>query len=309
MKLTRVLPGILALTMAGSVAGPVQAGAAGAVEPLRSLILGITEGPDPIPQVHWRSYHAVHELVTNDDRVYGNAGRPDVSGTADQRVVVWAWQIGGDRDVAISRWDGEDWTAEGLVTNSPADQIEPRAFVAAAGTIHVVWWIQGEPGESPYVVHTQGDGIDWSVERTVTEEGRRPSIVAHKNSLLVVFERSAGLGQDIIIAVQDGAGDFKTLWGWNVDRVEPLDAVLHVEGDTLWVDWKHSSSEIGYSIWINEGWTPPATVPWTDPSWSGEMSARALVHEAIFGSPVGQQAGPDVDDRSGSDLGSYAPGR
>ena len=62
------------------------------------LILGITEGPDPIPQVLWEPVREVDPILfLNPDGAPRGDGRPDIAFAPDTGWphVVWSYNAGG----------------------------------------------------------------------------------------------------------------------------------------------------------------------------------------------------------------------
>ena len=69
------------------------------------IILGVIEGPDPIPQVIWEPVRDIDpDLVLNADGALRGDGRPDVAMDPETGWphVVWAYFTGPDFDIVHS---------------------------------------------------------------------------------------------------------------------------------------------------------------------------------------------------------------
>jgi hypothetical protein len=244
------------------------------------LVVQITEGPDPIPHAIWDPVGDYDPfLVLNRDGGSRGDGRPDVVEANGRPLVVWSYGAGADHDVALARWTDTGWRTE-FVTAGTANELDPRLFVAPGGSRHVAWWVP--PGQ---VYYTSDAGGVWAAPLRLTSpavSGRRPSLATWRGSMLVAYERNAGAGaQEIAVGGLDNALPAAAVF--TVPGSAPLDVMLHVAGDRLWMDWKQSATEIAYSVRGTAGWSAPGSVAWTDPSWLGEQEARAEVRRIVVG--------------------------
>lgn len=253
---------------------------------VRVLVLGIIEGPDPIPQGIWEPVRDVDPvLFLNPDGAERKDGRPDIATdpVTGWPHVVWAYNNGIDHDIAYSRWDGDGWLETEFLTSHVADEIDPRIHVDFEG-IHVVWW-EADAQTVRYVKRSRLS--DWGVpERVNDRPGLRPSVATWGGTVLVVAEAEGGHGgKDIVLSKRLGHGEFEAEIVGATPGDLALDVVLHVERDRLWMDWKRSGWEFAYSEFAGDGWTPVATVPWTDHSWTAVKETRLRIRTLVLMSP------------------------
>lgn len=248
------------------------------------LVLGIIEGPDPIPQVLWQPVRDIDpELILNPEGAVRGDGRPDI--TFDPATgwphVVWAYANGTDHDIAYSRWNGSGWLEPEFLTSDTADQIDPRIHIDGE-TIYVVWCEAGP--DAIWLTSRTGDGAWEPPDQVYT--GMRPSVVTWGGTILVASERSDGQGgKEIFLSSSQGQGSFHTE-PVNSNPVNvPLDVILHSEQGKLWMDWRRSADEFAYSEFDGADWRPPATVPWTDGSWVTIEEVRLVIRGIVLGSP------------------------
>ena len=249
------------------------------------IVLGIIEGPDPIPQIIWEPVREVDpRLYLNPDGAARGDGRPDAA--SDPMTgwphVVWAWNNGTDHDIAYSRWTGDGWLETEFLTSGMSDEIDPRIFVDEQ-TIYVVWWEDGS--NKIWVVTRPRDG-EWAVSEQVSQAlqtGMRPSVVSWAGTVLIAAEGDDGHGgSEIIIATRQAQGGYVTESLGSVSAGDhSLEVVLHTEQGKLWMDWRRSDEEFAYSEFQHGAWGNAATIPWTDDSWlrfeEARLSIRGLV--------------------------------
>jgi len=260
----------LAVGAAAALVGTALAASGASV-----LVLGITEGPDPVPQVLWVPAGALGQVDPAVDD-----GCPDLAFLGPQLTVVWSTLDGLDYDIALARWNGKAWDPEQALATGGGNERDPRAFVDAGGT-RVTWWVAED--ESVRLVRSQGLGFgapEFVTAPGVT--GRRPSVAVWAADELVSWERAAGVGQQIVLARREPGGTFAAQVLFDVARTKPLDAKLHVEQGRLWIDWKQSDTQFAYSERKGSQWTAPLAVPWNDPSWAGEERTRAFIRGLVL---------------------------
>ncbi|HKQ62488.1 MAG TPA: hypothetical protein VJS92_14450 [Candidatus Polarisedimenticolaceae bacterium] len=256
------------LLVAALVAGaPAEAGYV--------VLLGMTEGPDPLPTVAWQP-------------VAGGAstdGRPDIA--LDPRtgypLVVWATLRGNVYDIAFSEWSGSAWRATQFVAASARNELDPRVFVEGTGKVWVTWW--EEAAQRVLVAWRTPGFAAWSAPLTVTsgpQRGRRPSVAVFQSELWLAYERSAGSGQEIVTARRQGSGPFRTAVAKTIARAAPLDVELHTEAGWLWIDWRHTDATFGWAVWNGEAWGPTQTLSWNDFSWQGVQQAQSAIRELVL---------------------------
>jgi hypothetical protein len=226
------------------------------------VVVGIIEGPDPIPQA-WDDDGPTE--LNASTTVPVDRG-PDVGflpGT-NYPVMVWADDRGSDRDIAFNEWDGNNWLATPVyLTAGLGDELDPRIHVQANGTLHVVWW---DSTDRVYLATRPAGSAVWSVPTPILEPARRPSIAVGGGRMLVAYERdsAAGAGQDVVVAMQrlDGA--------WRVDAVATtphtsrLDVRLHSDASRLWLRWTHADHLVAFSEYRDGQWVAPDDFPWFD---------------------------------------------
>ena len=249
------------------------------------LIIGIIEGPDPIPQVLWEPVRDVDpKLFLNPSGAPRGDGRPDVAidPVTNWPHVVWAWNNGGEHDIAYSRWTGSEWHPTEILISGTANQVDPRIFVDES-TIYVVWWETGV--DKVWLVTRPIDG-EWQASEPVSQAlqtGMRPSVVSWEGTVLVAAEVDDGQGgKQIILATRQGQGVYVTETVGSVDDDHALDVVLHAEQAKLWLDWRQSDQEFGYTQFLSGAWAGTETLPWTDESWLALEEVRRCIRTLVF---------------------------
>jgi len=250
------------------------------------VVLGIIEGPDPIPQGIWEPIRDVDPaLFLNPEGAGREDGRPDIAMDPVTRWphVVWAYNNGTDHDIAYSRWDGDGWLQTEFLTSNAADEIDPRIHVDG-DAVYVVWW--EKDAQSVWFVKRPRLGA-WEVPEQVSERREmRPSVATWGGTVLVVAESEDGQGgRDIVLSTRLGQGDFEAEVVGATPENLALDVVLHVEREKMWMDWKRSGTEFAYSEFTGAAWAPAATLPWTDHSWIAVEEARLRIRSLILTSP------------------------
>jgi hypothetical protein len=278
----------LALAALAATTGHLRAEVAAEPGPLKVavLVVGIIEGPDPIPQSIWDPVRDIDpELVLNSDGGQRGDGRPDIAMDPVTKWphVVWAYGNGTDYDIAYSRWDGDGWLETEFVTSTTANEIDPRIHVDR-DYVYVVWWVE-ETG-SIWLVRRPRLGAWQMSERVNGQQGMRPSVVTWNGTVLVASETDDGQGgMEILMSTRLGAGSFFTEFIGSTAEHLALDVVLHTGQGKLWMDWKHSDTEFAYSEFVNDAWGPITTLPWTDPSWIGVEEMRLRVRGRVLATP------------------------
>jgi hypothetical protein len=251
------------------------------------IVLGIIEGPDPIPQVLWEPVREIDPaLVLNRDGAIRGDGRPDITydPATGRPFVVWDYNNGGERDIAYSEWLGTAWAPVRFLSTGSEDERDPRAFVEPDGRVQVVWWVTGV-GRVERVEREDGR---WSAPETVVASGaERPSIAVWQDSPSVTWERpiAGGGGREIVLSRRSGPDMWTSDVIFTSPRVLPLDSVIHINGGTQWVDWKHAPTALAWSRHDGVDWPAPASVPWDSSTWLGEHAARELARAAALAAP------------------------
>lgn len=243
-----------------------------------TLVLGITEDPDPITAVGWDQVDSeIDGEVLNAEGEDRGDGPPAVDFVPSTRypVVVWSYNQGVDFDLAISAWDGEVWTPIDFLAQSLSDELDPRLHLADDGSARVTWWQPGYPDRIG-LVERPADSEAWSAPQLLSIEGRRPSVLAtDEGAVILAFERDLpGGGQQIVVQVRPETGPPIEQVLLSTPRSQPLDIELHEANGQVWVDWKHIAGMFAYSEFVDGVWTPALGIPWTDPSWLGAETVR-----------------------------------
>ena len=245
-----------------------------------TLVLGIIENPDPIPQAQWSGYEGDPE--ENDGG--RDDGRPDIGfDDRGQPRVVWAFDTGTDHDIAFTEWNENGWAPDvEFLTAKTVDELDPRIFVDDAGSLFVTWW-ENTPQQSILYAWRDVATGQWSPPIHVTDGGRRPSIVVWEDAVHVAYERDSAGGQEITLAIERLEGFFSVAPVAETSRTDPLDIVLHVRDGRMWMDWQHSNYLLAFSEFVAGRWVAPDTRPWNDRSWIGVLSARHDIETELFG--------------------------
>lgn len=248
------------------------------------LTLGITEGPDPIPQIIWDPVRDVDAAwFLNPDGGTRGDGRPDVAFDSDGIPhVVWAYNNGIDFDIAYSTWTGSGWLAPQFLTSSLDDEIDPRIFIDDS-TIYVVWWT-ADP-DTIYLSTQPLSGVGWSQNEQVgasSEAGLRPSIVVVGGTYFVGAEIASESGNEIVISTRQGQDEFVVEVVMAAAQDDPINVVLHAEQGKLWMDWRNSPTMFAYSEFVQGAWTPPTAIPWTDDSWVKLEEIRLIIRSTVL---------------------------
>lgn len=282
------VPGLLVVVFAAT-AGNLHVKAEVSADPsptgVRVMILGIIEGPDPIPQIIWEPVRDVDpELFLNPEGAPRGDGRPAVAmdPVTGWPHVVWAWNNGTDHDIAYSQWTGSGWDNTQLLTSSLSNEIDPRIYVDE-GTSYVVWW--DDASSKVWLVSRPRDGY-WGIPEPVSQSfqtGKRPSVVSWGGSILVAAEDDDGQGgKEILVSIRQALGGYTTAVVGSVPQAGDLDVVLHSEQGKLWMDWRHSGVEFAYSVFDDGAWGTAVTVPWTDDSWIRREEVRLLIRDQVI---------------------------
>ncbi len=245
------------------------------------LIMGIIENPDPIPQCHWIPLTADPASPETERTGHRDDGRPafEFDRKTENPVLTWAYDAGGDHDIAFNAWRKDDWQRKiEFVTSSTVDEVDPRLYVDSQNNVYLTWW-ENDPGSR--IMTTKRSKKGWGTPVHVGN-GRRPSVAIWDGGLVVAYERdkASGSGQEIVFAhhSMDTIGPFvppQIVAATN--RTRPLDPIIHVRAGLMWIDWKSGDNVIAVSVYQNGAWQPPANKAWTDKSWAGELTVRHLI--------------------------------
>jgi len=271
-----------------AVAGPLQAEiVTDATMPNFIILLGITEGPDPIPNVTWDPVLSRPDLdVLNVQGFMRNDGRPDIAVDTSQGfspLAVWAYDTGNDMQIAFAELGAAGWPANPqFISTSAYDDLDPRIFAADDGTLSVVWWEDG-PEERILFSSRPVDG-NWEAPEIIADPGRRPSVIMQGQQTLIAYERDASSSgsQEIVVVVKKPASPLSFQVVTEVPSTLPLNIVLHHRADRTWMEWRHGYNQFGYSELIDGSWQAPSTKPWSDRTWLGEEMIRRVIQRDLL---------------------------
>jgi hypothetical protein len=275
---------LLVVFAATFVPSPAEVSLVYGPEGVGVLILGIIEGPDPIPQILWEQVRdeADPVLILNPEGAGRGDGRPDVAmdPVTGFPHVVWAYNNGEDSDIAYVYWTGSEWSATQFLTTGIADERDPRIFIDEE-SILVVWW---EPETDAIWLLSRPHAASWEVPEEINSHpGMRPSVIRWGGTVFVASERDNGpAGRQIFLSERLGEGNFDTQLVNSTTADVPLDVELHNQQDHLWMDWRHSPTEFAYSEFNGSFWPPPGTFPWSETSWLMLEQARQTVRGLVL---------------------------
>jgi len=265
--------------------------------------LSITDGVDPIPQV-WTQYRPLPpEWVLNPSGELRGDGRPDIAFQRPSGVpfVVWAYNHGESHDIAMSYWQTNGWSPVEFITNTADNEIDPRVFVRADGTVYVTWWVEG-PDTRVEITSRIQDGDFWAAPQRITdlnEPGARPSIAFHGNAVWVAYERDATENlfntREVAVRRQSQGGVFVLEYIAESEYDGPIEPVLHVKPGKFWMDWRYSEDQYAYAEINSTPGSSTSLESWTDPSWIGVESIRLLI-ASIIGPALPDEGEPDPGD-------------
>jgi hypothetical protein len=252
------------------------------------ILMGITEGPDPIPQRIWNKLRDVDDslLLNADGGIKRADGRPDAAFHPETSSphVVWAYDLETDHDIAYSFWNGDGWDETEFLSPSTEDELDPRIFISSGGTIYVVWWVAGD--EQIWMSSRATAFSTWEVPESVTgliDAGRRPSIIVSGGSVRTAYERDASPGgQEVVVAtrIDEGVYDMDVIAV--TQSTKALNVILHDEQGVRWIDWRHSDDEFAFSVYEDGSWGPLNTFPWIDDSWARAEEVRRVIRGIVL---------------------------
>ena len=168
------------------------------------------------------------------------------------------------------------------VTSSLSDELDPRAFAAADGSVLVVWWTD-DVTPTFHVAHRDPAFEGWTAGRRVAGSASRPTVAIVDGRVWVAYEREAKFGQRyVMVASELPDGTFAERIVATSDRKQALGVEIHMDAGRLWLDWKHSGQELGFAEWSVGNWSEVTAVPWADRSWGGEQEARRSIRDLLL---------------------------
>lgn len=255
---------------------------------------GIIEGPDPIGFIDCygdpKEKSASRDKKTSKDpilppgQMQSAHGRPDFGSNAKsgQPFMVWADRNAREHDIAFAAWTESGWGRVEYVTSSLSDELDPRAFAAADGSVHLVWWTDDV---TPRIHVARRDPMfeGWTTGRVVAIGATRPTIAIVDGRIWVAYERNAKFGlRYVVVASELPNGEFAERIVATSDHNGALGVEIHVHAGRLWVDWRQSLQELGYAEWFDGNWSTVTTVPLDNRSWAGERQARRSIQGLLL---------------------------
>jgi hypothetical protein len=111
---------------------------------------------------------------------------------------IWAFNEDGDYELALSYFDGRDWSSPILLSAAPngIDELEPKLLFTPDGRPLIVWWRMSEDGSEQSVwlrTRVAGDWLPPVRLSSTRREARRPSLLLDGEQLIVAFETERGI--------------------------------------------------------------------------------------------------------------------
>ncbi len=252
-----LLPLLLVLLLVPRALGEVSVDDPAGAHP-SWLSMGLQGGEDegfPVPwEVHRRSIPGT--WVLNPDGDQRGDGHPAAAfpGGAFRPVVTWSTPVDGNgRDVVISEWTGNGWSAPETVAGGISEQRGPDIAVLPDGSLAVTWWEDDGNVRQVWVRKRSADGT-WLDAEPVSPAGddcRWPAVTVVGGNLLVGWFRERGDGtREVVVAREEAAWATETIGettyaGPDDDGNACLE--LHAVGDRAWADWRLAADRIGTS--------------------------------------------------------------
>lgn len=248
------------------------------------------DGAEPWP---WNAFrvHAPWALFLNplgDLRGDGPAAFAIDPGTGLPEVA-WAWFDGNDREIVLSRWDGQAWSAPEQVTDNAVDDLDPALAFTDAGALRLSWW---RPGVPPQVWFTERPpGSFWADEERVTwvvAGGSRPAAEGRGAVQRVAYQSEEAGIRSVVAAWRGPAWEQATIHqtAYQGPRGDgDIDVEIHRFGGRLWVDWVEAAGVLGFASWNpqTESWSAMQTEPysWDQAAGLREEWARAMARVRV----------------------------
>jgi hypothetical protein len=156
----------------------------------------------------WLAPGRTSRVATDGERILLNqAGARRGDGTPSIAVhpltrlpwAVWSYNEGGDRELALSLFDGHSWSAPILLGNSAngVDDLEPKLAFSPAGQPYIVSWRLSPDGADQSVwVTTRSSLGEWLDPVRLTSarlRASRPSVLVSGNALVVAYDSDRGI--------------------------------------------------------------------------------------------------------------------
>jgi len=274
---------------------------------LMDIVLGITDGADPIP-AGWTPYRLTRrERLLNPSGEIRNDGRPDIvyRRASGWPVVVWAYNNGPDHDIAFAEWAGTGWSDIRFLTAGYADEVDPRVFLGPDGAMYVVWAVARD---DPHLMFMRRGGASslWNTPIRLTPFGdapARPSIAFFAGAVWLTYETTLAAdttGTRYLVVRNLPLENADIRPEQHVIRTErqgDLDPIVHVGNGRLWVEWKHADDRFAWMMYRADTWGEVIPHPWKDTTWVGIESVRKEIQLLVMRPPM-LAAGPNDDPGS-----------
>lgn len=267
-----------------------------------TLLMGITDGVDPIPFALWEPVSLALELsptILNPEGWLRPDGRPHVQ---VHPIVGWpiaVWSINAaegtdpDRwDVVAALWQSDHWGEFHIIADDPElDELDPRVFVEENDTSHIVWWV--DDLDTRVMLRTHLPNGAWNAPIRISPYGevaRRPTVARIDDGRMrVAYERHDPLGglapTELVVLWMFAPGsnvvEVVLESGW----LGPLEPQFHYFDGQLWLDWRSDYDQFAMIQLVDGEWTEPMYFEWTDHSWLGDETVRKLISDHIRGLP------------------------
>lgn len=257
----------------------------------RFIVVGI--GVDPNPHlVTWVQLMSLdHGFLLNPNGDTNGDGAPSFGSGNIQGfppTVTWARQVAaGNHDPVYSQFINGSWTAPASIATAPGEDLGPRWYQDAAGTIHAAWW-RADPGGSGgvvlYAFRAVGSG-EFSQEEAVSlpgEAARNPSLaVLPTGEVLIAYETDpVSGGRRVVIASKATLmSAFQPELVQTAPNANEIFPELRTARDHVWVTWLHSDTVVGYSARTEGVWFEPAA---QEPCLGPDDAGRARVQVVSY---------------------------
>lgn len=247
------------------------------------IAMRVAGGEDPGPWPVWKPIrtHVRDELHLNREGESNQDGTPAfaIHPETGFPVVTWAWFDGEDFEIALSTWNGSQWSPWELLTDNTEDDLDPRVSYSPGGQRQVCWWHDGSTSSGiDDSWHRQQDPLTdtWSEATLVSQpdgQGSYPDVCSWGSEwiyasyqldddgregphrVMVTWRERDGVefSEQLEIAISDYTGELPE----SGSRIN-IQARVHSSGGQLWVDWIQDHDQMGYSIYESPGvWSAP----------------------------------------------------
>ncbi len=223
----------------------------------------IVDDPSPVGTA-WRRFSVTpSRVVLNAQGEANGDGNPDfvLNSVSGLPIVAWARNNADNYDVVVSAFSGGAWSTPQVVVGSSANELDPRIVVDAAGTVHLLYWVDTGTTQRVYYRHAPSDLSSWSAAIPVSGLGEaacRPGAAIHDGVLRVAYEVHPGghdtVPKQIVAAAYAGGGFNSEVVASSNNPAEVWPAVRS-HASRLWVEWidsaceNESPGELGWMRW------------------------------------------------------------